>query len=1009
MGTVLLPRPVRRDATGARGDGELAARLRERIKGGVRFDAGSRALYATDASNYRQVPIGVVVPRDLDDVVATVQTCREHGAPVLSRGGGTSLAGECCNVAVVMDFSKHLTAVEEFDPDRRTAVVQPGIVLDELNARTSRHGNLVFGPKPATHNHCTIGGMIGNNSCGATAQWSGTTAANVRRLEILTYDGTRMWVGPTSDEEYRRVLAGGGRPAEIYRRVRELRDAHADALREFPKLPRRISGYNLPALLPEHGFDLAQALVGSESTCVTVLRAELDLMAEPPHKAMVLLGYPDVASAGHAVRDINPHQPFILEGMDDTLIGFERHKHMQPGALDLLPDGRAWLMVQFGADTADEARGKVDDLVTALRRGQHPPTVKVFDDPAHEKQMMAVREGALGATAKPSGQPDTWPGWEDSAVPPERLGDYLGDLRRLQEEFGYGAASLYGHFGHGCVHTRIPFDLVSADGVAEFRRFLDRAVDLCVSYGGSLSGEHGDGQARGEFLVRMYGPETVTVFERFKAVFDPDNRMNPGKVVHANPADGQLRLGTDYAPAQPDTYFEYPADGNSFAGAANRCVGVGKCRRHGGEGVMCPSYMVTRDEEHSTRGRARLLFEMLRGDVITEGWRSPAVNDALDLCLACKGCKSDCPVDVDMATYKAEFLAHHYAGRIRPRDHYSLGWLPAAAAAASVAPGLADALTHAPLLSSAVKRLAGIDPRRDLPRFARARFLPWLRRRTPGGTGRLGPVLLWPDSFTTNFTPGIAAAAVGVLEAAGFRVIVPGTRVCCGLTWISTGQLGIARRVLRRTLDVLAPHLRAGMPVLGLEPSCTAALRSDARELIGPDADVQRLANQTRTLAELLGDRAPDFAPTLSTMDSRRPEAIVQTHCHHHAVLGFDADMALMRRIGLDARVLDSGCCGLAGNFGMTPGHREVSDACAERVLLPAVRDADPATLVLADGFSCRTQIEGARTGRRPVHLAEVVNAAVRGAPLGRHPEEVIRLRPGRHGAGAGRPARNLR
>jgi FAD/FMN-containing dehydrogenase/Fe-S oxidoreductase len=1000
MGTVGLPAPtVRRAGPAARVDADgLARALSGRLAGEVRFDMGSRALYATDGSNYRQVPIGVVLPRTIDDVVAAVEICREYGAPVLSRGGGTSLAGQCCNVAVLLDLSKYVNQVESIDPSGRRAIVQPGIVLDELNAHTRRHDNLVFGPKPATHNHCTIGGMIGNDSCGSTAQWSGTTAANVSRLEILTYDGTRMWVGETSDDDYEAIISRGGRPAEIYRRVRALRDAHAEAVRAFPDLPRRISGYNLPALLPEHGFQLARALVGSESTCVTVLRAEVCLLPDPPAKATVVLGFPDIVAAARAVPAVNPHQPYVLEGIDDKLINFEKRRHMYARAVDMLPDGGGWLVVQFGAPTAEEAQAKAADLVTELRGTDQPPTVKIFEDPADEEQLWRVREAALGATAHVPGEPDAWDGWEDSAVPPDRLAEYLTDLGALQRDFGYQGASLYGHFGDGCVHTRIPFDLVTADGVADFRRFVERAADLVVSHGGSLSGEHGDGQARGELLARMYGEPMVRVFEEFKAIFDPDNRMNPGKVVHANPLDADLRLGADYAPAEPKTRFQYPDDQHSFDRAANRCVGIGVCRRHEGE-VMCPSYMVTREEKHSTRGRARLLFEMLRGETIRDGWRSAEVADALDLCLACKGCKRDCPVNVDMATYKAEFLYHHYARRLRPRDHYSLGWLPAAALVASHVPGTANALLHTPGVSGLAKRLAGIDPLRDLPTFSPARFVSWFTRRRPRGSGERGPVLLWPDTFTTYFSPRIAAAAVGVLEAAGFRAVMPRTPVCCGLTWISTGQLGIAARVLRRTVGVLAPYLRAGVPLVGLEPSCTAVFRSDAPELLGHEMDVQRLQRQTHTLAELLTQRAGDFAPRLAGTDDADREtardAIVQTHCHQHAVLGFDADREVMGRVGLDARVLDSGCCGLAGNFGMTSPHRSVSLACAERVLLPAVRDADPDTVVLADGFSCRRQIEQAGTGRRPVHLAEVVNAAVRRTRLGPYPERSMTLRRG--------------
>ena len=731
--------------------------------------------------------------------------------------------------------------------------------------------------------------------------------------------------------------------------------------------------------------------MGSESTCVTVLRAELALLPEPRAKAMVILGYPDIVAAAYAVPEVNRHQPYAVEGLDDKLINYEKRKHMHPEALHLLPPAGAWLMVQFGGDTIDEARGRVDDLVRTLRKGGHRPAVKILDESAHD-QLWLVREAALAATARVPEEADTWPGWEDSGVPPDRLGDYLRDFIPLLREFGYSEASLYGHFGHGCLHTSLPFDLVTVDGVAAYRAFVERAADLVVAYGGSLSGEHGDGQARGELLVKMYGPDMVKVFEEFKAIFDPDNRMNPGKVVHANPLDAQLRLGPNYAPAEPATYFQYPQDGDSFARAANRCVGVGKCRRRGG-GVMCPSYMVTGEEQHSTRGRARLLFEMVRGETITEGWRSQAVADALDLCLACKGCKRDCPVNVDMATYKAEFLSHHYAGRIRPRDHYSLGWLPVWARLAQLAPGTLDTLAHAPGTAALAKALAGVDRQRTLPRFARASFKRWFRRRTPRGTGERGPVLLFPDTFTTYLAPGIAAAAVGVLEAAGFQVVLPRGPLCCGLTWISTGQLNVARRVLRHTVDALAPYLRDGMPLLGLEPSCTAVFRSDARDLLGPSADVERLTKQTKTFAELLTQRAPDFAPRIVAWDGERPKAIVQTHCHQHADLGFAADTELMSAIGLDAQVLDSGCCGLAGNFGMVPEHRDVSLACAERVLLPAVRRADPATLVLADGFSCRIQIDDAGTGRRSVHLAEVVNAAMRGTRVGAYPEQTVALR----------------
>jgi FAD/FMN-containing dehydrogenase/Fe-S oxidoreductase len=989
MPVIALPTPkVRMPATP---DAQRLARdLGGAIRGGIRFDDGTRAMYATDASNYRQVPIGVVLPRTLDDVVAAIAVCRGHDVPVLSRGGGTSLGGECCNVAVVLDFSRYLNAVESIDEQRQLAVVQPGAVLDQFNKESRRHGRLVFGPKPATHDRCTIGGMLGNNSCGSTAQWSGTTAANVSRLEILTYDGTRMWVGPLDDAD----AAGGGRAAEILRRVRALRDESAEQVRGFPKLPRRISGYNLPALLPENGANLAQALVGSESTCVTILRAELKLLREPAAFAIALLGFDDIVAAARAVPKVNTHQPYVLEGLDDKLIRRAVTQKLHPDAQRLLPEGGGWLMVQFGADTADEAHEKARHLAESLRHTTG--AVKIYDDEAEQKTLFEIRETGLGATAKIPGEPDAWPGWEDSAVPPERLGDYLADFSDLLRRYGYDSASLYGHFGHGCLHTSIPFDLDSAEGVRAFRGFVEEAADMVVHYGGSLSGEHGDGQARGELLDRMYGRSGVELFERFKAIFDPDNRMNPGKVVHANPLDQELRHGAAYAPAEPDTVFQYLHDDHRFARAADRCVGVGKCRRDDPSGgVMCPSYQVTREEQHSTRGRARLLFEMLRGDPLHDGWRDEAVHDALDLCLACKGCKGDCPVNVDMATYKAEFLHHYYDGRVRPASHYSLGWLPAAAQLAGFAPDLANGLTHLPGLAQITKRLAGIDPQRELPRFAAARFTSWAGRRAARRDAPRGAVVLWPDTFTNHLSPHIAAAALGVLEAAGFAVLVPRQPVCCGLTWISTGQLKVAQRVLRRSVRVLAPYLRDGLPIVGLEPSCTSVLRADAAELLGPTDDVQRLQEQTVTLAQLLTRQAPDFSPPSARTEPA--DAVIQMHCHQKSVLGTGADVELLQRFGVRAQVLDSGCCGLAGDFGMTRAHREVSFACAEQVMLPAIREADPRTIVMADGFSCRTQIDSGRTGRSAAHLSEVLLAAVRGMPLGDYPERTITRRPGDH------------
>jgi len=985
----------------------LERELRRIAGAEVRFDAGSRGAYSADASNYRQVPIGVVVPETVRAGVEAVAACRRHGAPILSRGGGTSLSGQCTNTAVVIDWSKHCHRLLSVDPEARRCVVEPGIVLDELNRRLAPYG-LRYGPEPASHPTCTIGGMIGNNSCGATAQRTGKVVDNTPRLEVLLYDGTRFWCERTGDDAYEEIVARGGRRAEIYRQLRALigRYGH-DIRREFPDIPRRVSGYNLDSLLPEHGFDVAGLLVGSESTLVTVLHAELRLVPLVRCRTLVVLGFPSIGEAGDAVAEVTEHEPIALEGFDQRLVSDERLKHEHLDTLRQLPDGRAWLLVQFGGDTLEESDGRARRMLDAI--GFDPDRVAFLDDPAREDALWRVREGVLSATSNLPGEPQTYEGWDDSAVPPARLGDYLRDLEELYRRHGYTdehLPALYGHFGHGCVHSRIPFDLRDAPGRADFRRFLEEATDLVVSYGGSISGEHGDGQ-RGELLSRMYGDRIMEAFGRLKAIFDPDHRMNPGKLVSPLPLDANLRMAGFEPRDLGATAFSFAEDGGSFAHAAGRCVGVGKCRQHTSEGtVMCPSYQVTLEEEHSTRGRARLLFEMLDGHSdgpIRDGWRSDAVRDALDLCLACKGCKRDCPVGVDMATYKAEFLFQHWQGRVRPRSHYALGWLPllAQAAARLHAVPVVNAVSSRPRLRRLASTAAGLE-QRPLPRLADESLQQWAARRgargdrratadaargasagprdaaaerRAGPAGSRGTVLLWPDTFTNTLTPRVGRAAVRLLEQAGWTVEVPAEPLCCGLTWISTGQLRVARRVLRRSVERLREHVREGGLVVGLEPSCTTVLRSDATELWPGDDLVQRVASQTVTLAELLVEHTPGW--TLPPSPARAARALVQVHCHQHAVLGWDADAELLARCGVEAERLDSGCCGLAGNFGFEPGHLEVSRACAERVMLPAIRAADPATAILADGFSCRTQIAQLDSGgRRALHLAELLAPA---------------------------------
>jgi len=950
----------------------LAEELRKALRGEVQFDSGTRALYATDASNYRQVPIGVVTPRDIDDVIATVAISRQFNAPLLSRGGGTSLAGECCNAAVVMDMTRYLNRVLEIDAVAKKARVQPGCVLDDLRHRANRFG-LTFGPDPATHSHCTLGGMCGNNSCGMHAQMAGRTSDNIHELDILTYEGIRMRVGETSEAQLAAHILRGGRTAEIYRRLRDLRHRYADLiLARFPQIPRRISGYNLDELLPEKGFQVARALAGTEGTCVTYLEIVADLVYNPPKRALLVLGYPDVFQAGDDIPEVVAQKPIACEGIDERLIGYMEKKHLNVRDLVLLPEGKGWLMVEFGGETRREAEDHALRLMRELKKRKNPPSMKLYDDARQEQKLWEVRESGLGATAVVPGEPDNWPGWEDSAVPPDRVGDYLRDLKKLFEEHGLDNPSLYGHFGQGCIHCRIPFNLKSHHGLEQYRSFMDAATDLVVSYGGSLSGEHGDGQSRAEYLYKMYGPELVQAFGEFKAIWDPQGKMNPGKVVHPYRIDQNLRLGTDYEPKEPATHFAFPDDHFSLAKATLRCVGVGNCRREQG-GTMCPSYMVTREEKHSTRGRAHLLNEMLRGNPLRDEWRSEPVREALDLCLSCKGCKGDCPVNVDMATYKSEFLSHYYAGRLRPRTQYVSGLIHIWSRLAATMPASANFFTQTPGLSAIAKWAAGYHPNRHMPKFAGRTFKQSLRGRRPKHPN--GPrVILWADTFNDHFTPQVAQAAMDVLEDAGFRVLVPKHDVCCGRPLYDYGMLGIAKSWLLKILQVLREEIRAGTPVVGLEPSCISVFREEMPNLLHGDEDAARLKDQSFLLSEFLSQQDGYAPPAL------KGKAIVHGHCHHKSVLHWDSEVSLLQRAGMTINVLDSGCCGMAGAFGYEKDHYDVSVACGERVLLPEVRDAPADWLILADGFSCREQIEQ-ETERHALHLAQVLQLALKQGP----------------------------
>ena len=947
----------------------LASALARHVRGDVRFDDGSRALYATDGSNYRQVPIGVVLPRDSDDVIATISLAREYGAPVLCRGGGTSLAGQCCNVAVVLDFTKYMAAILEIDPVRRMARVQPGVVLDRLRNAAERH-RLTFGPDPASHDRCTLGGMIGNNSCGVHSVMAGKTDDNIEELEILTYDGLRIRVGQTSDGEIEKVIGAGGRRGEIYSGLRRLRDTYSNLIQKrYPNIPRRVSGYNLNYLLPENGFHVARALVGSEGTCVTVLEASCRLVESPQERVLLVIAYPDIFQCADRVPEIMAHHPIGLEAVDSVLVEFTRRRHLNPDGLALLPQGGGWLFAEFGANTAAEAASQAGNLMRTLSQNTNPPQMRLFPDRQQAKRVWEVRESALGAISHVPGEPPGWEGWEDSAVTPEKLGSYLRDLCKLMEGYRYRSA-LYGHFGHACLHMRINFDLESRQGIANFRRFMEEAADLVISYGGSLSGEHGDGQARAELLPKMFGPELVQAFREFKALWDPEWKMNPGKVVEPYKLDENLRLGADYKPWKPLTHFQFPEDQGSLANATLRCVGVGKCRHDEG-GVMCPSFRVTREEEHSTRGRAHLLWEMTKGDVIHDGWRDQHVKDSLDLCLACKGCKSDCPVGVDVATYKSEFLAHYYEGRRRPRSAYAFGNIDIWSRLASKAPGLFNLTTQLPLIRDIAKLVAGIPRERSIPAFAPQSFRHWFSRRGLGNPEAM-PVLLWPDTFNNYFLPDTAKAAVEVLESAGYRVMLPQANLCCGRPLYDWGMLDRAKKLLLKILGTLETEIKQDVPIVVLEPSCAAVFRDELLNLFPNDERAHRLSQQTLLLSEFLEQKATHFPlPKLAR------KALVHGHCHHKSVMRMTDEESVLRKMGIDFQTPAPGCCGMAGSFGFEQDKYQTSLAIGELELLPAVRKASSDCLIVANGFSCREQIRQC-TSRQALHLAEVIQMAAR-------------------------------
>jgi FAD/FMN-containing dehydrogenase/Fe-S oxidoreductase len=918
-------------------------------------DSGlARALYSSDASLYRVLPRAVVRPRHVDEMVATLEVCRSLGVPLTARGAGTSIAGNAVGPGVVLDTSRHLSRVLDVDAEARTATVEPGVVQAALQVAAKPSG-LRFGPDPSTHNRCTVGGMIGNNACGSRALAYGRTADNVVGLDVVTGAGERLRLGPGA-------LGNEG----VLAALSALVDSELATIRtELGRFGRQGSGYSLEHLLPERGFDVARALVGSEGTLALVLGATVRLVTDAPFRGLVVLGYPTMADAADAAPGLLPHSPTAVEGLDARIV--QRLRDVPAAVLPDLPRGDAWLIVELTGDSVaevtDKARrvladaGALDDLIVT--------------DTAEAAAIWRIREDGAGLAARTSDGRPAHAGWEDAAVPPERLGDYLREFEALLDQHGLQCVP-YGHFGDGCVHGRIDFPFGSGEdrGRARYRSFVEDAARLVAGYGGSLSGEHGDGRARSELLRHMYSPAALGLFERVKQLFDPADLLNPGVLVRPARLDDDVRMAA--APVlREGLALAYRHDGGDFSAAVHRCTGVGKCRAdlQATGGVMCPSWPATRQEKDTTRGRARVLQEMLAPGGPVRDWRSPEVHDALDLCLSCKGCSRDCPTGVDMASYKAEVLHQSYRRRLRPRAHYTLGRLPRWADLAARAPRVVNAVLTSRLGGRLAKWSAGMDQRREVPPFARRTFRQeWAARTLPTGDG--APVALWVDSFTDHFAPEVAHAAARVLEAAGYRVQVPGADTCCGLTWITTGQLDTARRILGSTIESLAPLVDQGIPIVGVEPSCTAALRAESLELVGGPA-AERVARGTRTLAELLEDTPGWEPPSMTGL-----EVVAQPHCHHASVMGWSADARLLARAGAQLTRL-GGCCGLAGNWGVERGHHDVSVAIAGQQLLPAVTELGPEAVVLADGFSCRTQLDQL-AGRRGLHLAELLAERLR-------------------------------
>ena len=950
-----------------------AIEMRERL----RTDLTTRAAYISDASIFRRVPQAVLEVRSEADIALGIEYAKAEGLSITSRGGGTSVAGNAIGEGLVLDTSRYFNKILDIDPEAKTARIQPGVICDQLRDAAAQYG-LTYGPDPSTHSRCTVGGMVANNACGSHSLAWGTAADNVVSMKIMLGDGSVV-----------EVNADGTNSDELDGKLKALRDANLKELRtELGRFARQVSGYGMHYLLPENGFNVAKALAGSEGTLGVITELVVRLVEKPKHTALAVLAFETVFDAAAAAASLRRPGLATAEGMGGDLLDALRSRPGQQSAGSNLPGMGAanrggvakaggWLFCETAGQTIEQARSIADELVQSAYDAAAGAAIDavVVTDHAEARTLWKIREASAGIVTRLPDGGEAWPSWEDSAVPPENLAGYLRDLYALMDAHGLRGIP-FGHFGEGCVHVRISFDLGTNEGVAIFRQFMEQAADTVAKHGGSLSGEHGDGRARSELLTRMYSSKMMKAFASFKAAFDPEGLFNPGVLVNPERIDESLRPGPGQRSFELTPVHALSRDKGSLVNAVNRCVGVGLCRSD--EGAMCPSFQGTHDEVNSTRGRARVLSEMFRGTTLPDAYKSEEVKDALDLCLSCKACASECPVNVDMATYKSEFLHKFYEGRIRPMAHYTMGWLPKLTHWMHKVPGaasLANTVLRIDAVQRLVKKVGGIEPTRKMITFSGESLQRWAaKRKETEAESPQGTVVLWPDSFNNHLDTGPGQAAVEVLETLGYRVIIPEGFVCCGLTWHSTGQLDTARKVIKHTLDVMEPLVKAGYPVIGLEPSCTVMLGHEITELVPEDPRAAALSAAVVPFADLIAKHVPaDGKPSAGwPFEQLNVGAVSQVHCHERSQGDHGSSSAVLRSIGIDEREIETGCCGLAGNWGFEPGHAELSRSLGERELFPAIRNRAQDDVVLADGFSCRTQIaEG--TEARGMHLAQVL------------------------------------